>query len=196
MDILILMPTEIGKQGMRKALSKFETVNNYKVVQCGIGKVESAISTTMELSARKYDAVVLSGFCGSSGEKGSTSGVAIPCKAVCYDFYHDGFDEDVDVEFTTLMGDEGVILTGDQFVNENTAKLLKSKYKDSKVYFDMESSGVCQACSAFGKTPLVIKLVADYPEDGDTIEDFRKFAETADFVSIVGFLENYFTDEI
>lgn len=195
MEILVLMPTEEGKKLFKVALSKRRLKNDYRVVQCGIGKVESAVSTVMELSRKTYDAVVLSGFCGSADNGNDDVSVAIPSRCVCYDFFASNLNEDVDTDFPTLFGDGSVMMTGDQFANGNTVRLIKQRHPDTDLYFDMESSAVCQACVPFGVTPLVVKYVADRPEKGDNIDTFREFVGKADFSDIVSFLEDYFTED-
>lgn len=194
MEILILMPTEEGKHLMKDAISKTKTKHSYKVVQCGIGKVESAVTTAMELSRKEYDAVVLSGFCGAANNH-SKSNVAIPSICQCYDFFNSNFNEEIDTDFPTLFGDGSVMMTGDQFANGNTIRLIRQRHESAELYFDMESSAVCQACIPFGMTPLIVKLVADYPEEGDTLDTFREFVKKTDFSSVVGFIEDYFTED-
>lgn len=197
MDILVLLPTEEGKRLFRQSLAKIRTEHNYKVVQCGIGKVDAAITTTMELMHKDYDLVVLSGFCGSSNTTISQGSVVLPSRCVCYDFYNIGFDEDITTEFDTVFGDGSIMLTGDQFVNSSTLSALKSRFPNEEgLYFDMESSGVCQACSAFNIRPLIVKLVADFPENGDNLETFRTFVSQADFDAVVNFIDNFTKDGV
>ena len=56
--------------------------------------------------------------------------------------------------------------------------------------FDMESTAVCQAAELFDLPVVVVKMVSDVPEQGDTEHSYDEFVDShSDFGCFIDYLE-------
>lgn len=190
MKILILAPMHEEKLKFLSALNELSTKNKYKVVECGIGKTNSAATTALELS-QQYDLVVLIGFAAAAPKTFKVGEVVAPNKCV----FHDVYDPiNIVPELTeplSLAGfDEVTCLTGDSFVDSKLSETLVKKYGDD-VIFDMECRSVAQVCKDYNMPLLLLKVISDIPQNPE--ESFAKYvSENKDinFKSFLVFIEN------
>ena len=67
MKILVLAPMDIEKELFLAALQQFSDLKHqYQVVECGIGKVNAASVSAVELYKENFDMVALVGFSAAS----------------------------------------------------------------------------------------------------------------------------------
>ena len=66
------------------------------------------------------------------------------------------------------------------------AKNIKERYGVKSALFDMESTAVCQAAELFDLPVVVVKMVSDVPEQGDTEHSYDEFADAhSDFTPLL-----------
>ena len=71
---------------------------------------------------------------------------------------------------------EGLVVTGDQFVSGNEARVHILKALPSALCVDMESAAIAQVCRAAGLPLGVLRVISDNA-DGSAHTDFAHFAE-------------------
>ena len=91
-----------------------------------------------------------------------------------------------------LLGhDYAVVWTGDSFVDAEIIADVKERYGMKSGLFDMEATAICQAAELFDLPVVVVKMVSDVPEDGDTEHSYDEFVNShTDFSVFVDYLEN------
>ncbi len=164
------------------------------LMQCGIGKVNSALNTYRLIHAFKPDLVINSGvaggadksmrigtllvaeyaayhdvWCGPGTEPGAADGMSVFLPA-------DGHV--IEVARKVLPQDNvryGLICSGDRFIS--TAAELK-KIKEifpTALACDMESASIAQVCVGCGVPFNVLRVVSDTPGEGENIEQYQNF---------------------
>ena len=109
--------------------------------------------------------------------------------------YHDcripgDFVPELTEPYQLLGGDEGVVWTGDSFVNGEIIAQIKEQYGIEQGLFDMEATAICQAAALFGVPVVVVKMVSDVPEEGDNEHSYDEFVDShSDFTVFVDYLE-------
>jgi adenosylhomocysteine nucleosidase len=165
MKILVLAPMKLECNNFKNAIKQIDTQNEYKVVECGIGKVNAASIVTLEILNTEYDLVAVIGYAAASG-KFELGDVVIPNKTCYHDTRIDEGIADELLMMHDLSGPEEVtILTGDCFVNKDLSESLQERFGDS-VIFDMETCAIAQICSDYSIPVMAIKLISDIPTAG------------------------------
>lgn len=190
MNILVLCPMLREYEYFMNALQSRHVLNHhYKVVNCGVGKVNAGYNAALEIANSDYDLVTVIGYSAAS-QMYNQGDFIMPA----YARYHD-----VDVpptlvpeleEVYTLEGnDDCTILTGDSFIYKNNALSLIDKF-GKFVLFDMESTAIAQVCSDFNVHLLVMKLISDIPTEDNNLQSFEEFVSThTDFSRFLNALE-------
>ena len=139
MKILVLAPMDIEKELFLAALQQFSDLKHqYQVVECGIGKVNAASVSAVELYKEKFDMVALVGFSAAS-EKFPQGTVLFPQQVQYADInapqgllnYHKVYP---------LLGKDPVrCLSSDSFVT-------KRSEEQTDCIFDMEGAAVAHVC--------------------------------------------------
>lgn len=193
MNILVICPMEVEQTNFKIALSQIEHRHTYRVVHCGIGKVNAAVTTALELYGSPkgftYDLVAVIGYAGGSSRL-KQGELVIPSKACFHDVVgpKDLIPELLQVY--NLQGSDNVaVLTGDSFVTkENVHDIAQHNPGCQAVLYDMESAAVCQVADEI--PVLVMKLVSDNPSSTNSLQSFEDFVKThSNFSQFVHYLE-------
>lgn len=165
--------------------------NQYKVVNCGVGKVNAAYNAALEIFQEScaYDLVVVIGYAAASPYY-KQGDFVMPSTAR----YHDakvpeGLVDELTKEYELEGFDECTILTGDTFVDKALADELTAKY-GLTVLFDMEATAVAQVCDEANISLLVYKFISDIPQNDHNYQSFDEFVNShTDFTQFVSGLE-------
>lgn len=194
MNYLVLAPTSREYRNMNDSLQGRDLHHSYTVVRCGVGKALAAANTALAIARAggEFDRVAVVGYAAST--IGRSRGDIVAPRAARY---HDcRIPQDFVPELTEpypLMGhDDAVVWTGDSFVDAAIIADTKERFGVTSGLFDMESTAVCQAAELFGDLPVVVvKMVSDVPEEGDTEHSYDEFVDShSDFGAIIDYLEN------
>lgn len=192
MNILVLAPMTRECDNFTRALRQRRKLKNqYKVVNCGVGKVNAAYNAALELfqASVTYDLVAVIGYAAASPYY-KQGDFVMPSSAR----YHDArVPEGLVDELTRVYDLEGfddcTILTGDAFVDKVLADELTNKY-GLKVLFDMEATAVAQVCDEANVPLLVYKFISDIPQNDHNYQSFDEFVNShTDFTQFVSGLE-------
>lgn len=194
MRILVVAPMEVEALNFKKALVSIPHSNIYNVVTTGVGKVNAAATTALELwsgpHAGSYDLVAVIGYAGGSLRL-KQGDFVIPKVAK----YHDvscpaDIVPDLSKEYELQGNDNICVLTGDTFVTEDNVSQVSSKnISCESSIFDMEAAAVCQVADDI--PVLVMKLISDNPSSKDNLQSFEEFVRThSNFAQFVYYLES------
>lgn len=193
MRYLIIAPTEREYRNINAALCDRELRNSYSVVRCGVGKALAAANTALAISRAngEVDRVAVVGYAAST--LGRERGEIVAPRVARY---HDcripgGFVPELTEPYPLLGHDDAVVWTGDSFVDGEIIAEVKSRYGFKMGLFDMEATAICQAAELFDVPVVVVKMVSDVPEEGDTEHSYDDFVNShRDFGIFVDYLEN------
>lgn len=194
MRYLVVTPTERESRNMINALEGRRGLNNtYSVVRTGVGKALAAASTAQALVRAKgeIDRVAVIGYAASTSDR-QRGDIVAPRVARYHDCrVPDGFVPELTEPYPLLGHDDAVVWTGDAFVDGEIIADIKSRFGMSSGLFDMEATAVCQAAELFGQLPVVVvKMVSDVPEAGDTEFSYDDFVNShTDFGVFIDYLE-------
>lgn len=194
MKYLVVTPTEREYRNMTKALEERSGMNNsYTVVRTGVGKALSAASTAQALvrANGEVDRIAVIGYAASTSDR-QRGDIVAPRVARYHDCRVPGdFVPELTEPYPLLGHDDAVVWTGDAFVNGEMIAEIKSRFGVSSGLFDMEATAVCQAAELFGQLPVVVvKMVSDVPESGDTECSYDDFVNShTDFGVFIDYLE-------
>lgn len=182
------------------------------LMQCGIGKVNSALSTNGLIEAIRPDLVINSGVAGGADLSMNICDVLVS-DAVCY---HDvwcgpgtdygaayGYPVILTPDETTLAiakqvltGPQircGMICSGDKFItSESEIAEIKSRFPQA-LAVDMESASIGQVCMRHNTPFIIIRAISDTPGSGKNIsqyEDFWTKAPESTFAAVRTLLES------
>lgn len=194
MKYLVVTPTERECRNMTKALEERSGMNNsYTVVRTGVGKALSAASTAQALvrANGEVDRIAVIGYAASTSDR-QRGDIVAPRVARYHDCRVPGdFVPELTEPYPLLGHNDAVVWTGDAFVNGEMIAEIKSRFGVSSGLFDMEATAVCQAAELFGQLPVVVvKMVSDVPESGDTECSYDDFVNShTDFGVFIDYLE-------
>lgn len=174
-------------------------INDHEVsiIQCGIGKVQAAMATSVLLTTQKPDAVINTGSAGGIGS-GLAIGDIVVSNGVAY------YDVDVSASGGYPLGQlpgqprifeasekiakqiqqashdvdlkahVGLIVSGDEFINsKQKIDEIKAMYPEA-LAVEMEGAAIGQVCYQF-KIPFVVVRAMSDVGDSDSGVDFDKF---------------------
>lgn len=194
MRYLVVTPTERECRNMLKALEgRTDMKNSYSIVRTGVGKALAAASTAQALvrANGEIDRVAVIGYAASTLDR-QRGDIVAPRVARYHDCRVPGdFVPELTEPYPLLGHDDAVVWTGDAFVNADMITEIKSRFGVASGLFDMEATAVCQAAELFGQIPVVVvKMVSDVPEAGDTECSYDDFVNAhTDFGVFVDYLE-------
>ncbi|EOL43721.1 5'-methylthioadenosine/adenosylhomocysteine nucleosidase [Enterococcus caccae] len=170
------------------------------VVRSGIGKVLSAVTTTLLIHQYGVNMVINTGSAGGIGKGLAVGDVVIADKLAYFDVDVTGFGYELGqlpgmplyyesseylksemkkaAEKTGMSIHHGLIVTGDSFVND------KEKVKDIITEFpealacEMEGAAIAQAAAQFNIPFLVVRAISD-TADHEASQTFDEFIEEA-----------------
>ena len=193
MKYLIVAPTEREYSNITQALEGRTLQNSYSVVRTGVGKALAAANTALAINRAdgEVDRVAIVGYAASTigRERGD---VVAPRVARYHDCRIPGdFVPELTDPHPLLGHDDAVVWTGDSFVDGEIIAQIKERYGVKSALFDMESTAVCQAAELFDLPVVVVKMVSDVPEQGDTEHSYDEFVDShSDFGCFIDYLEH------
>ena len=192
MKYLIVAPTEREYSNITQALEGRTLQNSYSVVRTGVGKALAAANTALAINRAdgEIDRVAIVGYAASTigRERGD---IVAPRVARYHDCRIPGdFVPELTEPYPLLGHDDAVVWTGDSFVDGEIIAQIKERYGVKSALFDMESTAVCQAAELFDLPVVVVKMVSDVPEQGDTEHSYDEFVDShSDFGLFLDYLE-------
>ena len=192
MRYLIVAPTEREYSNITLSLEGRTLQNSYSVVRTGVGKALAAANTALAINRAdgEVDRVAIVGYAASTigRERGD---VVAPRVARYHDCRIPGdFVPELTDPHPLLGHDDAVVWTGDSFVDGEIIAQIKERYGVKSALFDMESTAVCQAAELFDLPVVVVKMVSDVPEQGDTEHSYDEFVDShSDFGCFIDYLE-------
>lgn len=192
MKYLIVAPTEREYSNITQALEGRTLQNSYSVVRTGVGKALAAANTALAINRAdgEIDRVAIVGYAASTvgRERGD---IVAPRVARYHDCRIPGdFVPELTEPYPLLGHDDAVVWTGDSFVDDEIIAQIKERYGVKSALFDMESTAVCQAAELFDLPVVVVKMVSDVPEQGDTEHSYDEFVDShSDFGLFIDYLE-------
>lgn len=192
MRYLVIVPTEREYCNMMAAVADRELKNSYTIVRTGVGKALSAANTALAISRTdgEFDRVAIVGYAAATiGRK--RGDIVAPRVARYYDCRIPGdFVPELTEPHPLLGHDDMGIWTGDSFVDGDMIAAVKRQYGFTDGLFDMEVTAVCQAAELFDLPVVVLKMISDVPEEGDTEHSYDEFVDShSDFGPFVDALE-------
>jgi len=170
--------------------------NEVVMTQCGIGKVNAAIGTTLLIEGFKPDVVVSTGVAGGASTELNVQEV-VASTACCY---HDVYCGE-EVEYGQVMGlparfetdDElvecakniscatkittGLIVTGDWFVDSREKMKSILELFPNALAVDMESAAIAQVCFRHATRFISFRIISDIPLKDDRAAQYFDFWE-------------------
>ena len=192
MKYLIVAPTEREYSNITQALEGRTLQNSYSVVRTGVGKALAAANTALAINRAdgEIDRVAIVGYAASTigRERGD---IVAPRVARYHDCRIPGdFVPELTEPYPLLGHDDAVVWTGDSFVDGEIIAQIKERYGVKSALFDMESTAVCQAAELLDLPVVVVKMVSDVPEQGDTEHSYDEFVDShSDFGPFIDYLE-------
>lgn len=192
MKYLIVAPTEREYSNITLSLEGRTLQNSYSVVRTGVGKALAAANTALAINRAdgEIDRVAIVGYAASTigRERGD---IVAPRVARYHDCRIPGdFVPELTEPYPLLGHDDAVVWTGDSFVDGEIIAQIKERYGVKSALFDMESTAVCQAAELFDLPVVVVKMVSDVPEQGDTEHSYDEFVDShSDFGLFIDYLE-------
>ena len=192
MKYLIVAPTEREYSNITQALEGRTLQNSYSVIRTGVGKALAAANTALAINRAdgEIDRVAIVGYAASTigRERGD---IVAPRVARYHDCRIPGdFVPELTEPYPLLGHDDAVVWTGDSFVDGEIIAQIKERYGVKSALFDMESTAVCQAAELFDLPVVVVKMVSDVPEQGDTEHSYDEFVDShSDFGLFIDYLE-------
>ena len=170
------------------------------VVRSGIGKVLSAVTTTLLIHQYGVNMVINTGSAGGIGQSLSVGDVVIASKLAYFDvdvtnfgyepgqlpgmpLYYDCSDYLISemkkaTEKTGLSARNGLIITGDSFVNDSKrVKKILSLFPKA-LACEMEGAAIAQAAMQFNIPFLVVRAISD-TADKEATQTFDEFIDLA-----------------
>ena len=193
MKYLIIAPTEREYRNITTALEGRKTENQYYVTRSGVGKALAAANTALAIARANGDVerVAIIGYAAST--LGRKRGELVTPRIARY---HDcripgDFVPELTDPHPLLGHDDAVVWTGDSFVDAEIIAEVKARYGLKSGLFDMEATAICQAAELFDLPVVVVKMVSDIPQQGDTEHSYDEFVDShSDFGLFVEYLEN------
>lgn len=163
----------------------FYISNNIVVVQCGVGKVNAALTTQMLIDKYNVKKIINIGVAGSVDNSLNVGDIVVADKLVQYDFDLTAFGRklgemknigeyiSVDPSLINVFKDKnvkiGCISSGDKFVNDINLKNFIREYFGA-LCVEMEGASIAQVCFV-NKIPfIVIRSISDKLDGTSTIE--------------------------
>lgn len=165
--------------------------------KCGIGKVNSALSTFKIIKAESPELVINSGVAGGSGNGLAIGDVLVADNVAYHDVWcgpgtkygaADGMDVMMKPSLKVLdllkdLQDEGIstglICSGDKFISDaSEVEFIKSKFPDVKAV-DMESASIAQTCLLNNIDFAIVRVVSDTPGEGENVAQYKNFWDKA-----------------
>lgn len=199
------------REGLRFHIGDYKG-HEVVMMQCGIGKVNSALSTDALIRNYYPELVINSGVAGGADSSMKVLDIFVAEKVSYHDVWcgpgtrrgaADGFDvffhsdeRIVSLAHEVLAGKSahyGLICSGDKFITtpEEIAD-IKSEFPDC-LAVDMESAPITQVCARHGVPFAIIRVISDTPGQEENISQYQNFwtdAPMKTFKTLMAILEH------
>lgn len=187
---------------------QFGSINGIDVIaaECGIGKVNAAMTTSLLLGHYECDGIIFSGVAGGLNPDLNYGEVIVADKLIQHDygaivngrFVHSlagsfpQLADDPDYDFSFSMSDEmkesirfilgdytrfGTVLTGDVYLAcDNTRNALHKRFAADAI--EMEGGAIAQVCCNFHKPFVIVRVLSDLA-GSDSHVDFDTFVDSS-----------------
>ncbi|MDE7160622.1 MAG: 5'-methylthioadenosine/adenosylhomocysteine nucleosidase [Muribaculaceae bacterium] len=164
------------------------------MMQCGIGKVNSALNTYRLIHAFSPELIINSGVAGGADKSMKIGTVLVAEYAAYHDVWcgpgtetgaADGMSvflpaaEDVVATARRVLPEDGVryglICSGDRFISTAAEVRAIKKSFPSALACDMESASIAQVSLGCGVPFSIVRVVSDTPGEGENIEQYKDF---------------------
>ena len=153
--------------------------NEIVVMQCGIGKVNSAIATMVLLQQFDIDLVINTGVAGGADKQVNVMDVVVGSNIAYHDVWCGPGTEygqahgcpkyfESDPSYVSMVPDgagihKGLICSGDKFISSiSEVEKIKSDFPEA-LAVDMESASIAQICFYNNVSLLVMRVISDSP---------------------------------
>lgn len=172
------------------------------ILQCGIGKVNASLGTTLLINLYKPDCVINTGVAGGVSSGLNVGDIVISSEVRYHDVDLTNFGYEygqmarmpacylpslylisiVEKCLRNITGQKlikGLIVSGDSFINRSEqTNYIRSKFSDVCAV-DMEACAIAQVCYLF-KTPfIIIRSISDTPDNGNSTISYEQFLALA-----------------
>ncbi len=181
-----LLPNSAQKLGGKTFFKSQNTIHDMSVVECGLGKVNAALVSTLLIQEFECELLIFSGIAGGIDPEMKIGEVVIGESLIQYDYgaLNDGklqvyragsipmgspqnktefrLDPEIKKIIRAVLPDVrmGTILTGDVFLQcGETRKTLFEKFGAQAI--DMEGAAVAQVAEQFGIPAIVVRCLSD-----------------------------------
>ena len=163
-------------------------------VQCGIGKVNSTITTMTLIRIFGPELVINTGVAGGADASMHPLDLFVAEAATYHDVWcgegthygaADGFDVYlrawqplVEAARRTLEGPAvryGLICSGDKFISTASEVAEIKSHFPEVLAVDMESGSIAQTCVAMGVPFNILRVISDTPGEADNISQYKNF---------------------
>lgn len=188
------------------------TIGRHEVVimECGIGKVNAAISTMTLLESQKPDLVINTGVAGGADKSVNVMDVVV-ADAIAYHDVWCGPGTDYgqaagmplyfspDARITGLLSysgaiKKGLICSGDKFIDKMGSVDKIKKHFPEALAVDMESAAIAHVCHKMGVPMFCMRIISDSPgashNNSQQYEDFWSEAPEQTFEIVRQLLES------
>lgn len=163
--------------------------NTLILLQCGIGKVNAAVGTTVLIRRYSPDCIISTGCAGGAEEGLQVKDVVVSTETAYHDVSIPGCDpgqiQGLPARFRSeeqltevASGDhifKGLIVSGDQFITDrHQIETLKALFPEA-LAVDMESAAIAQTCHLL-QTPFVsFRILSDTPGADEHLQQYFNF---------------------
>lgn len=187
-----------------KQLQQLFSDEQVRVIKCGIGKVNAALGAQQLINEFHPDCIISSGCAGGNGDDVEVQDVVVSNELTYHDVYC-GTAIDNETQYGQVQGlparyqadayllktaremqlessqialHEGLIVTGDWFVDSREKmRSIVEKFPDAKAV-DMESCAIAQTCW-LNKVPFIsFRVISDIPLRDTDASQYHHFWET------------------
>ncbi len=164
------------------------------LMQCGIGKVNSALNARRLIQYLQPDLIINSGVAGGADASMHIGDLLVAEGAAYHDVWcgpgteygaADGFPAILGCDpapinkARELLGEKGIryglICSGDKFIcTPEEVDFIKSKFPEA-LACDMESASIGQVCMEAGIPFNILRVVSDTPGQGENISQYKNF---------------------
>ena len=166
--------------------------NDLILLQCGIGKVNAAVGTTLLVRRYGVDCVVSTGCAGGIEPGMNVMDVVVSTETSYHDVVIPGCEpgqvqglpsrfrsEEQLVEVTSSLHEghlrAGLIVSGDQFISDKVQlRHIKSLFPDA-LAVDMESAAIAQTCHLLGVPFVSFRVLSDTPGADGHLTQYMDF---------------------
>ena len=197
MKIGIIVAMEKELRQLQSLFSEDQVI----VRQCGIGKVNAALGTAQLIAEHQPDVIISSGCAGGNGDEVQVRDVVVSAE-LCYHDVYCGTAIDGSTQYGQVQGmparyaadpmlldmarqlrakapdvgiHEGLIVTGDWFVDSKEKMLqIVSHFPEAKAV-DMESAAIAQTCYKLGVPFISYRVISDIPLRDTNASQYHDF---------------------